>query len=364
LEYPVSQSEYSRNNDSRYETWKETAQVLKEVLGRFKDTRAELNRLSQLISDNENLVSRHLERLDSDTACFKVMCLVPPGKEYLTSRIGLSILGKNPEKNYSTLKPVRPTRLDVNCLGTLRVCSADRQIQRWQSTRAKSVFEYLLNKKGTPVTREVLVETLWPEHNIRAAGNNLKTAVYALRQTLNQVLGKDDSYASILFSQGSYLINPEIELSLDTEEFERCWMDGRRLEKENKAEQAVREYEKAEALYQGDYLEDEPYEEWTLLRREAIKDNYLFVLGKLADYAMAFSDFERCIFYCQKILARDPSREDTYRRIMRCYSRLGQRNQAVRWYETCCQALRSELDAGPDRETRDLHNSLIKGDSI
>ena len=208
------------------------------------------------------------------------------------------------------------------------------------------------------------METLWPNHNPEAASNNLKAAMHGLRQTLGQVFNKRDGFPYVLFIQGSYLMNPEIELWLDVEQFEQHWALGRRLEREGKQAEAMQEFELAEALYRGDYLEDEPYQEWTLLRREALKDTYVPILGKLADYSMGTTNYEDCVTYCQKILAKDTCREDTYRRLMRCYSRLGQRNRALRWYKICHRTIQAELDNAPDHETTTLYHRLLKGEPI
>ena len=208
------------------------------------------------------------------------------------------------------------------------------------------------------------MEMLWPECDPRSAGNNLKAAIHGLRQTLGSIFEGKKGFDYMLFSQGSYLINPEIDLWLDVDEFERHWALGQRFEKDQKFSEAMRQYEMAETLYRGDYLEDEPYEEWTLLRREALKDTYLLILGKLADYSMNNGDYASCVTYSQKILAKDSCREDAYRRLMCCYNRLGQRNRALHWYEICRRIIKAELDAAPDPETSALHQRLLRNEPI
>jgi DNA-binding SARP family transcriptional activator len=83
-----------------------------------------------------------------------------------------------------------------------------------------------------------LIETLWPEWDPELANNNLKTAVHALRQTLNPLSGGKSNHSCILFSEGSYLINPEVGLWVDVEEFEQHWLTGRSLEKEGRLSEA------------------------------------------------------------------------------------------------------------------------------
>jgi len=208
------------------------------------------------------------------------------------------------------------------------------------------------------------METLWPDCDPQGASNNLKAAMYGLRNTLSRLFNKEESFPYVHFLQGSYRMNPEIELWVDVEQFEQHWAMARRLEKEGKLAEAIRELELAEALYRGEYLEDEPYEEWTILRREAVKDTYLSILGKLADHSMETADHQGCIIYCQKILAKDCCREDAYRRLMCCHSRLGHRNRALRWYEICRRTVQAELDTTPDPETMALYSQVLRNEPI
>ena len=207
------------------------------------------------------------------------------------------------------------------------------------------------------------MEALWPGCEPSLANNNLKAAVRALRQTLSLAHGADD-FAWVLFQNGNYMINPEADLWVDVEQFEYQWGAGRQLEKEGKPAEAAKEHQIAEALYKGDYLEDDLYEEWTSLRREALKDIYLAILGRLADHSMQRADFEDCIVCCQKILTKDPCREDAYRRLMSCYSRLGQRNRAIAWYRLCEKTIKSELDVNPDHGTIALYQKLLNDEYI
>ncbi|MBN1191130.1 MAG: PAS domain-containing protein [Dehalococcoidales bacterium] len=254
-------------------------------------------------------------------------------------------------------------RLEVYCLGIFRVCSVTKQIKQWQSNRAKSVFEYLVSKHTAPVSRDILMGALWPDYGSKAAANNLKTAIHDLRQILSPLFDQPE-YSGILFSREGYSINPEIELLVDAEEFERLWSQGKHLERDGKLEEAMRKFEKAESLYQGDFLEDSLYEDWTISRRETLKDIYLLIINKLADYSMNIADYENCIAYCHKILEKDNCREDTYRMLMSSYSRLGQKNIALRWYENCRQILNSELGSPPSKETVSLLTRLKRDENI
>jgi DNA-binding SARP family transcriptional activator len=208
------------------------------------------------------------------------------------------------------------------------------------------------------------MESLWPDHDSDSAANNLRLAIHSLRQTLNGLAGNPKNFTSILRSQQGYYLNPAIEVIVDSEQFEHLCEEGKELDQAGKTEEAIRRFGDAVELYRGDYLEDEMYLDSTSTRREALKDTYLLMLDKLTDYYLEHEEYEICIGYCQRIITRDPYREYIYRKLMRCFSRIGQRNRALQWYENCCKALQSGLDTVPDKETASLHERLVRGEQI
>jgi DNA-binding SARP family transcriptional activator len=338
----------------------EIVRLLTMIQSDYQGLRRQLERVDSTLAERELLVSQRLQQAVQVLGSFQQLCLLPYVQGSAIARMGSAVLAGTGRRSAA----VPPMRLEVHCLGRFEVRSAQGQVERWQSARAKSVLQYLMARPRDPVVKEVLMEALWADCDPRSANNNLKAAIHGLRQALSGLFGNASDFPYVVFLHGGYFINPKLDLWLDVEEFERHWTLGQRFEKAGRTEDAVLEYEQAEALYRGDYLEDEPYEEWTLLRRETLKDLYLIVLGKLADNSLVSEDAIGAIIYSQKILARDSCREDAYRRMMRCYSRLGQRNRALRWYEICRQTVRGELDADPDTETVALHQQLMAGRSL
>ena len=336
--------------------WQDTIHLLRLVQSDYQGARKQLEQVSHTLAEREALVSQRLQYALLASGGYRALCLIPYGTGTAENQMGKAILGGTIQ--HSALPGLM--RLEVRCLGRFEISSGWKPVERWQSVKAKSVFQYLMARPREPIIKDVLMETLWPDCDPRSASNNLKAAIHGLRQTLSQLFGNKESFPYVHFLQGSYLMNPQVELWVDVENFERHWTRGRHFEKTDNLTEAVREYELAEALYRGDYLEDEPYEEWTLLRREALKDTYVTILGKLADHSMETNDYESCISYCQKILAKDSCREDAYQRLMRCYSRLGRRNRALRWYEICRRTIQAELDTTPDHETTALYHRLLR----
>jgi DNA-binding SARP family transcriptional activator len=271
---------------------------------------------------------------------------------------------------YSTTAAIYPETGDdggsiitVNLLGAFRAAIGPIDVTAWNGGRAKALFTYLVSHRKARVSRDQLIEALWPGGDQESAANSLRVAVHALRMALAATAGDSiplgrDSF--LQFENGAYCLNPELRFYVDVEEFENHWLRGRALEIAGARDRAIQEYELAEAAYNGDFLQDDPYEEWSTLRREGLKDIILAILGRLSESAFEALDYEGCIMRCQKIIETDPCREDAYQRLIRSHALLGQPSRAHRWYEVCVRVLKEELDIGPSPETEAAYRELFR----
>ncbi|MCI0780828.1 MAG: bacterial transcriptional activator domain-containing protein [Chloroflexi bacterium] len=257
-----------------------------------------------------------------------------------------------------------PFPLRVHCLGKFRVYLDGRLVEGWRNNRAKGILKLLLLNLGKPLPKDIFIEAFWSDYPLQQATNSFRVAVHELRQRLSPQNVADQDHGYILTDGSNYSINTDAPLWVDFQAFESHWRAGRALEKSGRSSEAVDHYKEAEALYQGDFLEEDIYEDWTLLKREALVDIHLSILGKISSFFLKNADYDSCIEFSQKILARDRCREDAYQYIIRCYTNLGFRSRALRWYGLCEETLRRELDCPVSPETRALGNSLAGRDDI
>lgn len=73
-------------------------------------------------------------------------------------------------------------------------------------------------------------------------------------------------------------------------------------------------------MYQGDYLEESPYEDWCVEERERLQVLYLRVSERVAQMFARRGDCEASIEVCGKLLAKDNCWEEAYRLLMTCYA--------------------------------------------
>ena len=247
-----------------------------------------------------------------------------------------------------------PPQLAVHLLGSLYVALHDVAVEDWPSARCRSLFGYLVIHRQPWPAREVLMEAFWPGSSPEASRNSLNVAIHGLRRTLRTIT----DLPVVIHEGGSYRINQELSLWLDVDEFSRRVESGRRFEEAGDVERAKRDYELAGGLYRGDFMADDPYEEWTALTRERLRLAHLDALGRLSNLYFKAGHYTACASLCQRILERDPCREDAHRRLMRCYSKQGQPHLALMQYRMCERALADELGVEADPATMELHQQI------
>ncbi len=251
--------------------------------------------------------------------------------------------------------------LVVYCLGPFRVYQDDQPVEDWPSSKGKAIFKYLVTHRGRPVAKEVLMETFWPGAHPDAARNNLNVAIYGLRQALRQ---SHPSISHVLFEDDCYLLNPDLQIWVDCEAFAEHLAAGRRREQRRDLTAAIREYRAAETLYQGEFLEEDRYEDWIGPLRQRLQDDYLSLLDRLSRYYLGQGDYVACATVCGKMLATDACREEAHRQLMHCYSRQGQHYLALRQYHLCVETLAGELDIDPSQLTVELYEKIRRGGPI
>lgn len=249
-----------------------------------------------------------------------------------------------------------PPALAMYFFGSFRLYQDDQLVADWPSQKSLAIFKYLAANRGKPVAKDILMDYFWADAETEVARRNLHQAIYALRQVLKRGW---PNIASILFENDCYLLNPAFELWLDFEAFDNHIQAGRRLEETGSISQAMTEYSIAQELYPGDFLEDDLYEDWPNAQRTYYRGMYMDLLDRLCAYFIQQRQYYPAIILCQKILAKDNCAEQAYRNLILCYLAQGQRQLAIREYQTCVHVMKQELNLAPSEETRTLYTLIM-----
>jgi DNA-binding SARP family transcriptional activator len=248
-------------------------------------------------------------------------------------------------------------RLDARLLGTFEVRVDGTAVTRWHGQRGTSVLRYLLARRRHAVTRDELLEEFWPDVDACAARNRLQVAVSGLRRAFGGVTDLN----VVEYARAGYRVNPELDVDVDVEAFERAVRAGTAAGHAGDREAARTAYRRAVALYRGDFAADAPFEQWTLLPRESLRLRLVDALDRLSRVELADDRVDDCIATAHRMLDLDPCREDAHRLLMRLYAAQGRPYLALRQYELCRRVLRTTVDAVPAPETTALFDAIRSG---
>ena len=123
--------------------------------------------------------------------------------------------------------------------------------------------------------------------------------------------------------------------------------------------------EAAVALYRGDFLhgfsgQATGFEDWLLTERERLRELAIHTLAHLLTQERAAGHLEVALRIALRLATLDPLQEPVHRTLMRVYAQLGRRGAALRQYQTCCALLRRELRVGPEAETKQLYQDVLR----
>jgi DNA-binding SARP family transcriptional activator len=225
-------------------------------------------------------------------------------------------------------------RLDLRLLGEFRAEINGRPApsEAWRQRRsAASLVKLLALSPRNSLTRDEVIEALWPGVSPHSGATNVRKAVHFARRAL----GAEDAIA---VKAGLVRLWPGGQVASDVWHFEAA--SARAL-----ASRDPQAFRQAAELYGGDLLPDDLAEPWCEDRRRALRETYLNVLRGAGMWS--------------SILAVDQTDEEAHRELMRGYLEAGNRRAAIRQFERLREVLREELGVGPDPESVTLYEKVL-----
>lgn len=256
--------------------------------------------------------------------------------------------------------------LAIFLLGSLQVQLDARPVVGLDALKARALLAYLVTEADHPQRREVLAARLWPDSPDDLARRSLSQALFTIRRALADETNDPPFFLS---TRDTIQFNPANRTTLDVQAFQTRLSSVHTHDHATLATCAVclAQLEEAVALYTGDFLQDinvpdsEPFEEWAVLRREALRRQLLDALAALANACEQRGDLGVALRHARRHLALDAWREETHRQVMRLLARSGERSAALAQFEACRRVLRSELGVEPAAETIALLEQIKQG---
>ena len=275
----------------------------------------------------------------------------------LMRSLGTAVCDEDVEQH--ALETASDCAFSVQTLGGFHICMPDGRVITPPGGKTGQLLKYLLIHRRTRVSRESLMEQFWARHDPDSARNNLNVAVYGLRKCLKE---QDISCNFIVFHEGGYQIDEKMPLEIDIDAFNYNIARAGSLAASGNDEGAVQAYQRATALYRGEFLPDDLCESWTQPLRQELTDKYADACRYIADYLVEARALREALEVLARLLEIDDCDEAVHRRVMQVHALMGQRHLALRQFNLCKEALARELNVSPERETVALFEKIRRGE--
>jgi DNA-binding SARP family transcriptional activator len=199
----------------------------------------------------------------------------------------------------------------------------------WQSRKARALLKILVARRGHPVPREYLMEVLWPREDPARTANRLSVALSTVKSVLDPERRRPDR---LVHASKSTIALDTAHIAVDLEHFLAGAAEGLRLAREHRDDDALEVLAAAETAYAGDFLEEDPYEDWAIPVREEARATYIAVAGALAELSARSENYEASILYCHRILERDDYDEGAHIGLVAALEEAGHHGEARRAY--------------------------------
>jgi len=250
--------------------------------------------------------------------------------------------------------------LEIKLFGEFRVWRDGDVVgsEEWNRRKTRSLLKLLLTRPGYAFSKDEIVEALWPGVAPRSAEHSLRTTIGLLRRALEPDLKRGSESRYVLGKRPGYAFDEQADCRVDAWDFEEhCKRAEAALQTEN-SDEAIEEYRAALDLVRGEYLEEDPYEEWAMQARLGWCERHLSVLSGLAECLALKGSYTEAIGLCERALAIDRFGEEVRRRLMLYRYCAGEQALALRTYRDYAGMLKEELGTGPPPELARLKEMI------
>jgi len=240
-------------------------------------------------------------------------------------------------------------RFSIRCMGGFSIGlpqEGDHQLS-WKINKEKEVCAFLIHHDGRPADTGLIVESIWPGHDVKKAKIYLYTCLSYLHKTLQEhgvpLVVEKDGHGFAIRMNGTQSDAAVLERLLDE-----------MLESDDPDK---RLYDEATRLYRGEYMEGCDYP-WAAARQESINAKYLRSLRAMHRHFLKRGDKELAADCLRRVLEIAPESEADGRELIRLNLEAGKRHEAFLVYRRLEAAVCGQLGLELEEETIRLREQI------
>lgn len=235
--------------------------------------------------------------------------------------------------------------LSLRLLGRFELRAGEQLLldDAWPRRKGLALLKLLALEPSHGLHREVVLDRLWPRFSATAAANNLRQTLHHVRAGL---AAADQPRPCVVVNGDIISLAPSVVVDVD-----------RFVEAADAASAArtdARLYADALALWGGELLPADAYDEWTRPHRERLRTVWMTALLEYGQLREIRGDAPGAVASAEELLRYDPFNEEALCCLMRGLAQAGQRHRAVARYGEWVERVATELGIEPSPPTRAL----------
>lgn len=221
------------------------------------------------------------------------------------------------------------------------------------SYKALQLLAILLYYHDEGVSKATLIDYLYGEGLNADPFNSLKALVFRLRKQLEEAdIG---NHKFIVFNDGLYKFDPEIEYDSDIFQFNRLIQEASQLPEG----EAIEVYTKAINSINGALLPMFSSEMWVIVAKASIEDQFSKIVRKLVNYHLTNNDSQKAKELFFRAKAMFPYEDEWELGYLNCLSKEGRYEEAQEEYERYKKALFDDMAMYPSDVLQQCYRNII-----
>ncbi|WP_084681202.1 response regulator [Desulfospira joergensenii] len=236
--------------------------------------------------------------------------------------------------------------LEIRCFGHFQIQWKGKPPITWRSALTRELAAFLIQNRGKKMSKERILEELWPEDNPKTSVARLYSGMHYIRKALESYNIKRD----MVELSGKYFIKLGPGIKPDTALFEEAVS---KIDDHTD----ILTLEAMENLYTGEYLEEESWL-WAYPERERINNLYTRFAIRLVEKYLDLLSYEKAEILLLKAFEKNPYEEQITSLLLQIYKKTNKKAKAAKHFAAYEDVLKNELGINAEENIRRLYASI------
>jgi len=236
-------------------------------------------------------------------------------------------------------------RLVIKCFGRFQMGWFGEDPVKWRTEKTKELFAFLLHHQGREISKNEILDQVWPEVKVDKAVHQLHNGIYYIRKSLEKY-GIERSQINISGRYSVKLGSVDVDVLLFRERLTVI-----------KNNSLAEDLEAVKKLYTGEYLEGTDCQ-WAYLERERLLMQYSEIVISLSQAYMQNKEFNKAEDELVKAYHRNNLDEKITELLMKLYYMIGDNAKAAKHFMEYAKILKEELGIKPQERIQRIYTSL------